>query len=321
MVACRAELPGLIQTKSAVADDEETILDYRAVSPFDGVLQNVSRIREHPQFKDSWIVESKLDGLQWTEPMPSDETLSNLYASAYNGMFGRDFSEGAILPEFVVRRARAQLDFILASAPGGTFPDDAAEVGAGWGALACEVVKRNSGVGKETRYKCYDADPAAVDFIRRRGISAEVGVTLDEASGVGAGSLGAILASHVFEHMNRPSEALESYLRLLRPGGLLFLEVPLENPSPAWWGTDPAKPYWVGHLTFFNRHHIEGLAARAGFEVLAVAGHDHPASAGVVHAHERPYAVETVPEEMDSAPSTSASPRFLRILLQKPAKD
>lgn len=39
-------------------------------------------------------------------------------------------------------------------------------------------------------------------------------------------SLGFVVANHVLEHMEDPIATLESFLRVLRPGGILFLTVP-----------------------------------------------------------------------------------------------
>lgn len=80
---------------------------------------------------------------------------------------------------------------------------------------------------------------------------------------------------------------------------------------------DPEKPYWVGHLHFFGRTHLQQMLESLDYKIVATSCHDHPHSAGFVNPGQEPYDVEAVPIEMDSEASTSESPKALRLLARK----
>lgn len=58
----------------------------------------------------------------------------------------------------------------------------------------------------------------------------------DFDQGYGAQTLDVIHLGDVLEHLPDPAATLAGLLKLLKPGGLLFVEGPLEtNPSPVYW--------------------------------------------------------------------------------------
>jgi SAM-dependent methyltransferase len=80
-----------------------------------------------------------------------------------------------------------------------------------------------------------------------------------------------VLASfEVVEHLFRPLDVVESYLRLLRPGGLLVLSCPngegfeVKALGPLSDTVDPE------HLNYFNPVSLSLLLSRVGFEVEEV---------------------------------------------------
>tara|TARA_E500000178_G_scaffold201804_1_gene199568 strand:- start:742 stop:1566 length:825 start_codon:yes stop_codon:yes gene_type:complete len=74
---------------------------------------------------------------------------------------------------------------------------------------------------------------------------------------------------HVFEHINRPEEALASFYKSLKPGGVLALAV----PNTASWDAKHYKSFWAAydvprHRWHYNKHAISLLGRKAGFELL-----------------------------------------------------
>ena len=73
-----------------------------------------------------------------------------------------------------------------------------------------------------------DANERSVASLRERGLDASVGMIPRDLEKIESGSIGAILASHVVEHL--PSDDLIALFaearRMLRAGGLLMLETP-----------------------------------------------------------------------------------------------
>jgi SAM-dependent methyltransferase len=108
-------------------------------------------------------------------------------------------------------------------------------------------------------------------------------------------SLDFVVANHVLEHVEDPIDALEHQLRVLRPGGVLYLTLPDARHS-----FDAARPRTtVEHLL---RDHREGaqMSRRGHYEECArlIEGHPHfhvwePVTfAGFLAAVELPFSLE-----------------------------
>jgi 2-polyprenyl-3-methyl-5-hydroxy-6-metoxy-1,4-benzoquinol methylase len=114
------------------------------------------------------------------------------------------------------------------------------------------------------KVKGIDFDPAAVQIARSKGLDVQEGsVSLLE----GESSLyDCITLSHVLEHVHDPLDLLRSCHRLLKPGGVLWLETPNMNSA----GRNAFGAYWRGleaprHLTLFSRQCLLDCLAALGF--------------------------------------------------------
>ncbi|KAJ8609360.1 hypothetical protein CTAYLR_009305 [Chrysophaeum taylorii] len=271
-----------------------------SVSPLTGLANLAVAVMHHPQFRDREIVECLETRVQYVDPCPDQRALERIYDEEYNAVFGRDF--GTAAPAFVERRALAQLKF-LEGVPFGRV----AEVGAGWGALASLLSRTNE-------VECYELDSRAVDYMRQKGLNATLGALEHQSHE----QFDLVASSMMLEHLPRPLDALKAWRRCLSPEGHLFLEIPLENPVPNWWGADPARPYWVGHLTFFAKGHLDLMLHAAGFTVKKASYHDHPVSPGyVMPGDHQVYDLTQIPTSHDTQVSTADHPKLLRLLAQK----
>ena len=109
-----------------------------------------------------------------------------------------------------------------------------------------------------------DFDPKAVEVVRARGLnvscaSADELATQDRQYDV-------ITISHVIEHVHAPMALLRNLYRLLKPGGILWLETPnLFSHGAArfgrnWMALDPPR-----HLVLFNPESLRMCLSQAGF--------------------------------------------------------
>lgn len=114
-----------------------------------------------------------------------------------------------------------------------------------------------------------DLDPKAVQAARKHGLDVRLGgvEVLDPA----AGQFDIITMSHVIEHVHDPLAVLASCARLLRPGGLLWLETPNiravghDEYGPHWRGLEPPR-----HLVIFSPAAMQKALADAGFSAVEV---------------------------------------------------
>lgn len=132
------------------------------------------------------------------------------------------------------------------------------DVGAGNGAYLLSV--RSAGweiVGVEP-------DPAAAAVARRTGLDVREGSIHSLQSG--DGTFDVITMNHVIEHVHEPRKVLSEAFRLLRPGGILYLETPnIESYGHRrfgrhWRGLEPPR-----HLVLFNWNSLEALLSEVGF--------------------------------------------------------
>lgn len=83
----------------------------------------------------------------------------------------------------------------------------------------------------------------------------------------------AIVCSHVVEHLAEPLPVLERLIRNLRPGGAIYVEVPVEVVKRMPAGIEP-----VTHCNFFIPESLAALMERAGGKLLAckLTSYPHP---------------------------------------------
>jgi ubiquinone/menaquinone biosynthesis C-methylase UbiE len=85
-------------------------------------------------------------------------------------------------------------------------------------------------------------------------------------------------SNHVFEHLADPMAAAKEAYRVLKPGGLVFIEVPNQFDNIRFFryrltGTIPVRERnirSIHHLVFFSRKSLRGLLHGAGFEKIKI---------------------------------------------------
>lgn len=110
-----------------------------------------------------------------------------------------------------------------------------------------------------------DADPEAVVIARQRGLDVSTG-SIELFAGQ-TDCFDAITLSHVLEHLHDPGQMMRAVHRLLKPGGVLFVDTPNIQSSGArlwdrnWRGLEPPR-----HLVIFSMAGLIGMLKSAGFE-------------------------------------------------------
>lgn len=122
--------------------------------------------------------------------------------------------------------------------------------------------------------KGYEPTVRLAEAVRAEGIPVHSEPRFEDAP-IEPGSLDAIHTSHALEHVPDPVEVLARFAKLLRPRGVLSVQVPNQFRDLLWpllherWITR-GKPlgYHIHHLQFFTVRSLERLVGDAGFEVL-----------------------------------------------------
>ena len=115
-----------------------------------------------------------------------------------------------------------------------------------------------------------DLNPSAVEFGRSRGLDLRT-VTLDDG-GFEPGSFDAVSLFDVLEHLIDPRETVRACVRLLRPGGILFLYVPnYDSASRLLMGADAHFIWPTHHLNYYTPATVGALLGREGLDTVYVA--------------------------------------------------
>ncbi|MDA3875628.1 MAG: class I SAM-dependent methyltransferase, partial [Halothiobacillus sp.] len=110
-----------------------------------------------------------------------------------------------------------------------------------------------------------EPDPKAAATTRQRGLDVTVG-TVDILAGESS-SFDAITLSHVIEHVHEPVQLLQAVHRLLKPGGVVYIDTPNIQSHGAqlfwknWRGLETPR-----HLALFNPASLTGLLSASGFD-------------------------------------------------------
>ncbi len=207
--------------------------------------------------------------LVWQDPMITPEDLPLAYKSYYTHA-GHD----AFGPENIWSRTFSLLDRLMAKLHGLNaerqrfrqgFLDDRPpgsllDIGCGSGDFAATMRARGWAV------RGTDADPdAARDVAHKHGFQVDVGEIHDLA--YPSGSIDAITARHVIEHVRDPQRFVRECWRILKPGGRLVLV----TPNVASLGHQLYREHWQGlepprHLFLYGRNTLEQLASASGIE-------------------------------------------------------
>jgi SAM-dependent methyltransferase len=222
--------------------------------------QNTLFVSERADFPSTGIWFCSACNHWFSYPEPDGLELDRYYTQTYSPRRKIYFGEEYYV--FMERRASAQIRFIsdylsqsgmLGSLRGWRIID----WGCGVGALV--ALLQRGGVDAVG----YDSDLEAIEVGRKRW-AANISVSSSYDLGVLQGRFDLLLLSHVVEHLPDIRQTLQGLLRVVRPGGFVFVEVP--NCSAEMFSV-PMDP--ESHLQFFSRRSLVHILEGLGVQVLA----------------------------------------------------
>ncbi|WP_243358039.1 class I SAM-dependent methyltransferase [Fundidesulfovibrio terrae] len=202
-------------------------------------------------------------GLKYQNPFPTMEALSALYAS-------QDYYDGQYFPaQFAERKAMfAHRLAALEKLTGG--PGRVLEVGCGRGQFLEAAIERGwKASGQEFA-------EGTVEVLKKIVPLAELafGVFPRECP-FPAGSFDLVHLNHVLEHFFDPMEALRRVWELLKPGGVLYCEVPRQSSLQTTLSNligrkDFAVHFFLEHICYFDRRSMTRALESSGFTPLSI---------------------------------------------------
>jgi 2-polyprenyl-3-methyl-5-hydroxy-6-metoxy-1,4-benzoquinol methylase len=166
-----------------------------------------------------------------------------------------------------------------------------------------------------------DLNPSAIEYGQRRGLNLKCAALEDlEAE---AGSFDAVSLFDVLEHLLHPRRTLDAAVRLLAPGGLLFVYVPnYDSASRLLMGAAAHFIWPTHHLNYYTPVTIAALMQRAGLEVVDVSTEGLDFEDYLWHQREvhraDVSAVEPIASTLQFLANAGAYGKNLRMLARKP---
>ncbi len=195
-------------------------------------------------------------GLHRTDPMPTDQELSEYYRSSYR----LDYQmAGSKPPKFHLKRsaanARERFNFLKKAMPQGARVLD---LGCGTGEFLKEC--------KDHGHNATGIEPGEVYASHaHQSHGVEIFNTDWDRVDLGARKFDVIVSFHVFEHLRDPKSALKWVVDRLAPGGIVLLEVP--DMSPLENGPRLYERLHFAHVHGFTPKTLQLLAASCGLEL------------------------------------------------------
>jgi ubiquinone/menaquinone biosynthesis C-methylase UbiE len=146
------------------------------------------------------------------------------------------------------------------------------DVGCGGGNMA-KAIKRER---QELAVEGVDVSKSAIEWARREPEGVAFQLAEPERLPFGDARAAAVTMFDVLEHVDDPSRALGDIARVVKPGGLFCLAVPLEDQPWTIYRLVKAGRWWRsklrhgGHIHAFSDRDVRELLDEAGFDVVRV---------------------------------------------------
>lgn len=196
--------------------------------------------------------------LQLQDPPPVDEMRPRYDWLRYNEPEAHlDACAAALVAQLKARKALADVRVLGVSYKDETFLERLRQMGCG-DVVSLDPV-RHMGLG-----------PACIGT---ESLQAEIHDRMAPAVVAKLGTYDAIVARHIFEHAYDPRAFISGLATLLRPGGLIVVEMPEVTKVLA--ANDYSNP-WEEHVFYFTEETVRGAFAHLGFGVVGYLRFEHP---------------------------------------------
>ena len=209
-------------------------------------------------------------GFYQITPVPTKEEITKFYADEfYTGEY-KNFNDSSLEvqmsdPEFYEGHWNDIYENIIEI--DNSLKNDCSilDVGCGWG-LALSLFKKKG-------FECFGFDPAieAVEYGKKKGLNLKH-AGLDGMDVFDKKKFNVITLFNVLEHLPEPEKSIKQIKEILKPNGILVIDVPNEFNEFQTAGRDVhnLNDWWVAppnHLNYFSNTSLSNLLNHLGFKV------------------------------------------------------
>ncbi len=200
-------------------------------------------------------------GLVYQSPRPTPQTMRYYYEDCYSGQAQEDmrrFQLESGLSRLMSLYRMATVEKVRKFSPG----DRVLDVGASYGGFIDYVRKE-----RQIKAHAIDLDPGSIEkFVNKEDIDVICGDLLEV--GYPDDHFDVVTIFETLEHVYEPVQTLEEIRRILKPGGLVSIEVPSwDSLLRPFFGRAWLPLLLPTHLQHFSRKHLAQCATKAGLEV------------------------------------------------------
>ena len=282
-----ASLKLQLAARPTAAEFETLKNEYAAVVQRLTELEHLAHTKFRRQEEERERLKNRLDFTAPIQRLLAREQLSVEQSLALDSFYA-NFEDRFRGDRAVIRARMEPYLAMVREAGAGSVEAPVIDIGCGRGEWL-EVLRDNGCIGRGI-----DNNRVFVDACRRLGLEVIEGDAIDSLRAMQDGSVGAVTAMHVVEHL--PFEHVMALLnevrRILRPGGLILLETPNpENLSVAhhWFYMDPThrNPLppealcWIVESRGFQDCRIERLTIARDLHALPLLPDDQPGAQSI----------------------------------------
>lgn len=203
------------------------------------------------------VVRCDACGMRYQSPRPTAESFGAIYPPDYGPYQALDVERGRLHPDLAMA-----CRLVARTQPGG---GRLLDVGCGPG-LFLRAMRRTA-----PGWQLTGVEPDATAAQRAQAAGLDVQHATIEATALAPASWDAVTLWNVIEHLPDPLAMLGRIRELLRPGGRLYLAVPLCDS----WDARIFGRYWTGwelprHFIAFDRASLRRTLGQAGFQIGAM---------------------------------------------------
>ncbi|GJQ56119.1 MAG: hypothetical protein HKUEN07_26880 [Rhodocyclaceae bacterium] len=235
-------------------------------------------IGNHEIFRRMSLVRCERCDLVFAQPQPSPAELADYYDHYWDGEVAVSTPSTR---RYYLAQSLSRVDYLKRFGILDANPV-VLDVGAGLGLFHDGMTRR----GVDHDYVAVETDRVQFEGLRRRLGTASAFRRLEDVPADRKVDL--LILTHVLEHMDQPHAFVSSLMQRLRPGGLLFVEVPHRDYR--------YKALFESHLLFFNPNSLGDLLGRHGKVLDVCTVGKEAAKLYVAHVHPKPDALRPLKE-------------------------